>query len=237
MAKQLPSSNSPIPVKASFFDQDVDSTTGAPTKTISRVWLGFFQNLISTIQSLIASAITFPITVPQGGTGAVSFFNHGPLMGEGAGQIVAATPGNLGQPFLSGSASADGAYGSLETIPAALGTDYTVTLSPAAIGLSVTLDQVGTYVITVDLGIDIDQLFAVFGYLYCGAAIQSGFIKAGVTTLGATDSIALAESPSKHWVFLNTVIGTVASVQANGAGTGSATIKATNSTILADFRG
>ena len=50
--------------------------------------------------------------VNQGGTGKATLTAHGVLLGNGTGVIAASTAGTAGQPFISGGASADGAYAS-----------------------------------------------------------------------------------------------------------------------------
>ncbi len=50
--------------------------------------------------------------VNQGGTGKATLTAHGVLLGNGTGVIAASAAGTAGQPFISGGASADGAYAS-----------------------------------------------------------------------------------------------------------------------------
>lgn len=51
------------------------------------------------------------LPVPSGGTGDATLTAHGVLLGEGTSPIVASSAGTSGQAFVSGGASADGAYG------------------------------------------------------------------------------------------------------------------------------
>lgn len=59
-------------------------------------------------------------TVPGGGSGAGTFTAHGVLMGETTSAFGVSAAGTAGQPFLSGGASADGAYGALDISTAAV---------------------------------------------------------------------------------------------------------------------
>lgn len=64
--------------------------------------------------------ISGTLGVAQGGTGAATLTPHGVLMGEGTSAIGASAAGTAGQPFLSGGASADGAYAALDISTAAI---------------------------------------------------------------------------------------------------------------------
>lgn len=63
-------------------------------------------------QGASANPVYGTATVPGGGTGATTFTAHGVLIGEGAGPVVATTPGTTGQ-VLIGSTGADPAFGAL----------------------------------------------------------------------------------------------------------------------------
>ena len=52
----------------------------------------------------------FPVTVPLGGTGAATLTAHGVLVGEGAGAVVATSPGTAGQVLTSNGAAADPSF-------------------------------------------------------------------------------------------------------------------------------
>ena len=54
------------------------------------------------------------LPVANGGTGATSLTAHGVVLGNGTSAANASSAGTSGQPFLSGGASADGAYGALD---------------------------------------------------------------------------------------------------------------------------
>lgn len=66
--------------------------------------------LNSGIISQMGSGDTLPVA--NGGTGATTLTAHGVLLGNGTGVIAASAAGTAGQPFISGGASADGAYAS-----------------------------------------------------------------------------------------------------------------------------
>lgn len=50
------------------------------------------------------------LTVSGGGTGAVTFTAHAPLIGEGTGTVVAPSPGTSGQCYISNGASVDPSF-------------------------------------------------------------------------------------------------------------------------------
>lgn len=65
----------------------------------------------SDITSL--SGLTTPLSVPQGGTGGITFTAHAPIIGEGTSAHTSTAVGTSGQALLSGGSSADPAYGTL----------------------------------------------------------------------------------------------------------------------------
>lgn len=101
---------------------------------------------------LYPPALGIPVSVPNGGTGLATLTAHGVLLGEGTGNVVASSPGTLGQVFTSNGAGSDGAFagpiskvyatalGSGGSISAALGTfanfgqDLALTASGAGVG-------------------------------------------------------------------------------------------------------
>lgn len=64
---------------------------------------------------------SFPVTVPQGGTGRTSLTNHGVIVGAGTNAVTQLAAGSAGQILQSGGASADPAY-STATYPSTAGT-------------------------------------------------------------------------------------------------------------------
>lgn len=91
---------------------DSSSVPGFNGETGAWVEIRMTQGPLSTISGVTA--------VANGGTGVATLTAHGPLMGEGTAAIHAAAAGTSGDPFLSGGASADGAYGKLAPLGAAV---------------------------------------------------------------------------------------------------------------------
>lgn len=68
---------------------------------------------LATMTNVASIGGSYVTGVANGGTGATSLTAHGVLMGEATSPFGVSTAGTLGQPFLSGGGSADGAYGAL----------------------------------------------------------------------------------------------------------------------------
>lgn len=92
--------------------------------------------------------VSIPVTVPQGGTGALTLTNHGVLLGQGTSAVVATAAGSAGQILRSGGAAADPSY-STATYPSTAGTsgnvltsDGTNWISSAPAGGSASLNYV-----------------------------------------------------------------------------------------------
>jgi hypothetical protein len=77
-------------------------------------FLGLVAGGVATWTS-VSGSITLPITVPNGGTGAITLTNRGVLIGQGTSAVTATAAGTAGQPLLSGGGGANPAYGTLGT--------------------------------------------------------------------------------------------------------------------------
>lgn len=98
----------------------------------------------SDITSL--SGLTTPLSVPQGGTGGVTFTAHAPIIGEGTSAHTSTAVGTTGQALLSGGSSADPAYGTLGVAGGGTG-DVSLTAHGVLVGAgtsSVAVTSAGT---------------------------------------------------------------------------------------------
>lgn len=87
----------------------------------------------------LTTALTTPLTVGGGGTGAATLAVHGPLVGEATSAIVATSPGTTGQCYLSNGASADPSF---QSCPGGAGAGNSVTsTTPVTVNTNTTSDQ------------------------------------------------------------------------------------------------
>jgi len=70
--------------------------------------------LLAQSQVNLATQVKGTLPAPNGGTGKTSLTAHGVVLGNGTSAANVSAAGTSGQPFLSGGASADGAYGALD---------------------------------------------------------------------------------------------------------------------------
>ena len=84
------------------------------------------------------SALTFPLTVPNGGTGGTTLTAHGVLIGEGASAVASTSAGTSRQVLVSNGASADPTFQTIATGTGISSLSGDVTTSPAPGGLLAT---------------------------------------------------------------------------------------------------
>lgn len=114
-----------------------------------------------------SASFVLPVTVPNGGTGDTTLTSHGVLLGNGTGVVGASTAGTTGQAFVSGGASANGAYG--VTLPAGGGTGSSTAPTNGQIPIGSTSSG-----------------------LYAPAAITQGI---GIAVTNGASSISIATNP------------------------------------------
>lgn len=85
--------------------------TGTATPVAGNIKIAGTANQVVTSAS--GSTVTLALTGPYT---PATYTAHGVLMGEGTSSIAASSAGTLGQAFISGGASADGAYGTLGVV-------------------------------------------------------------------------------------------------------------------------
>ncbi len=202
--------------------QDTAPFDGQPNTLFAKVWWLFFHNLTSALKSLVDAlgSLTLPVSVPNGGTGDATLAAHGVLLGEGALAVVASAAGNAGQPFLSGGASADGAFGQLENLTAiASGLPQTIPFAIGNVaGATITLDKTGTYLVLAFATMNGDnttgQTTVKMNY---NGSDQTQTIDSFVTSAAGT----FLQTGAAHWLIANSgsKIAKLRSVKAANAGT------------------
>lgn len=208
------------------------NVTGAGT---TGQFLGANTGADPTWQTLTVPAL--PISVPNGGTGDTSLTAHGVLLGEATSPVVATAAGNVGQPFLSGGVSADGAYGSLEHLEGDASGGLTCTTSFADIpGATITLDKTGVYIIVGEFDMFTDLVANVVqGRLNVAGAAYGQL--ASLTISSSASTLTIESVQSKIWVYPNTG-SNVAKLQAQKLGSsGTGQINQANTSIKAVFLG
>lgn len=104
-----------------------------PGTSTTGFWLGTNSSNVDTLTFVPTIGVT------NGGTGATTFTAHGPLIGEGTGAIVAASPGTTGQCYLSNGASVDASF---QACPGGAGAGNSVTsTTPVTVNTNTTSDQ------------------------------------------------------------------------------------------------
>ena len=88
---------------------------------------------------VVATHLTAPLPVAQGGTGAATLGAHGVLLGNGTGPVAVTGAGTAGQILTSGGASADPTFQAPTIVIRALDDNYTLVSADSGSGFNIRL--------------------------------------------------------------------------------------------------